>query len=1356
MFVTFANYKPTLMHIFKSKIVFALALVLLSVHNNIAQTVFFKNYTVSDGLSANTVWDIAQDAQGYMWFGTKYGLSRFDGYEFKNFQYQKNNSQSIGNNFIRKIFNYNTTTFWIGTDQGIYIFNLETEKFSLFEPLGKQFINDIIRTKDGSILIATKNNGVYTFKPKNNKVTRLSINSTDISSNEVSKLLEDNNGNIWFGTYGKGIDVLVAKTQKFKHFRASGQIDNLSNNVILDIYQDLAGIIWVGTMSGGLNKYNPDKDNFTVYIKGNKNSISDNIVRSIYQPKPGILYLATEKGLNIFDVKLNHFTSYQNKNNDQYSISDDAVYKIFKDKQGGIWAGTYFGGLNYYHPKVSGFEYYYPTGVSNSLSGNAVSAFLEISPSNFLIGTEDGGLNFFNAIEKTFKKYPFLPSQDSLSYHNIHALYKDKKGNIWIGMYTGGLNILNPKTGKIKRYKSVANDTTTLSDNSIYSIDEDLSGRIWISTISGLNLYNPLTDNFTRIKGKNLDKSCVYQVHQDTNGIVWIATYDNGLVSLDTKNNKLEQYNHNPNKNSISTNKVISIYDDNKGNLWLGTDGGGLNRFNKATKKFTVIDNAYSTNSAVVYGILADAKGNLWCSTNNGMLAFNPKNKSKTYFGKWDNLQSQQYNYKAYYKSNNNKMYFGGINGFNAFYPDSINNLDFPATISFTNFQLYNKDLPISANNSPLQKAINYSNIITLNAQQSVISFTYSALSYIAPSKIRYAYKMEGFDKDWNIVGAQRKATYTNLPAGNYVFKVSQLDNDGNISKNTTSIKVKVLPPFYLSIWAYIFYALTLILALFYYRKYTIAKTRKSNQANLEKLKNINEQEFYKQKIEFFTAMAHEIRTPLSLIIAPLEKLINNTDETSDNWEQLKLMDDNSDRLLNLVNQLLDFRRIESEIFEIHTENIELISFVQALHDSFSPLAINKEITFTYSPKTEKLNINADPEALTKILNNLLVNAFKFTRNCVEICINDIVLEDEHQMLSISIHDDGIGIPQEQLEHIFQKFFKITSNQHQYSNLGGTGIGLALAKSLSEKHGGKLLVESQQNVKTIFTVLIPYVEEHHIIPTINPKTENDLLYNDDKQTVLVVEDDAALLDFIYKSFIQDGYHTIKAVNGADGLTQLENHKVDIIISDIMMPIMDGITFCSTLKKDINYCHIPVILLTAKTNSEAEIEGLESGADAYIAKPFKWKQISLITKNLLELRTNLKQHFAQHPFAASDILPSSNRDKTFMLKLTQFIENHITDTQLSVEDISREVGMSRSSLYKKVKTITGQVPNEFIRLIRLKYAAKLLSEKQYSISEIGYLVGFNSHSYFSKCFYQQFQLTPSEFMENGKTNPQILQ
>lgn len=1312
-----------------------------------AQKIFFRHYTVSDGLCANTIWDIEQDNQGYMWFGTKYGLSRFDGYSFKSFQHKKGVPGSIGNNFIRKIFKYDAKTFWIGTDEGIYIFNLETENFTLFKPLKNLFINDIIRSKNGDVWIATKEKGAFCYSIKNNSLKQFSTTSKPaISSNEVTRVLQDDDGAIWLGTYGKGIDVLNTKSKVIQSYTSSSSSTKLSSNVILDMYKDANGDIWVGTMAGGLNFWSKNTKTFTIYQKSSGNSISDNIVRAIYEPKPGFICLGTEKGLNIFDRKNNHFTFYQNKNNDPFSINDDAVYNVFKDKEGGMWVGTYFGGLNYYHEGSSGFEFYYPLGVKNALSGNAVSAFLEGRAGQIWIGTEDGGLNVFNSKDKTFKKFPFSAGQDSLSYHNIHALYKDKKDNIWVGMYTGGVNILNPQSGKIKRYKSNPADENTLSDNSVYSIDEDRQGRIWVSTISGLNLYDAQHDRFIRIKGKYIEKSCIYQVYQDKDHIIWIATYDNGLIRMDG-NNRLKQYAASGKAGSISSNKVICMLDDDEGNLLLGTDGGGLNIFNKKTGQFKTYDDDNWIKSAVVYGIIRENNGKIWFSTNSGLFEFDPKTKIKRSFGKWDNLQSQQYNYKAYYKDSSGKLYFGGINGFNAFYPKAVIDEGSAAKISFTNFQLFNKDLNLNDGESPLKQSINYTNEVVLNHNQSVLSIEYASLSFIAPNKLQYAFKMDGFDKGWNNVGSQRKATYTNLPAGEYNFQVKVVDDLGADVGQVASLKIKIRPPFYESTLAYIIYFVAFLLGAFWLRRYVYEKERKRNEIKLERLKNKNEQDFYKQKIDFFTAMAHEVRTPLSLIIAPLERLLANEQKDAETLHQLQVMEENSDRLLTLVNQLLDFRRIESDIFEIHPEPLELIYLVNSIHERFSPIAVKQGLNFSVTSNFDKLEINADPEALMKILSNLLINAFKFARQKLEIKINKFhVTEIGQQMISISVEDDGIGIPKAQLDSIFKKFFKVSTEGHHYSNLGGTGIGLALAKSLTEKHGGKLIVNSEEGIKTTFTMLIPF-EQPELINSISfEKISDD---DEKKYTILVVEDDPGLLDFLSKYFVEEGYNALKSKNGKEALKQLDNNQVDLVISDVMMPVMDGMELCKIIKNNIDYSHLPVVLLTAKTNSDTEIEGLENGADAYIPKPFKWKQVSLIVKNLLELQSNLKQRFAQSPMDGPEIFVGGKRDKEFLEKITRIIEARISDTQFSVEDLGREVGLSRSSLYKKIKAKTGYVPNEFVRLIRLKTAARLLTEQEYSIAEIGYMVGFNSHSYFSKCFFTQFELTPTEFVEKYK-------
>ncbi len=1313
-----------------------------------SQQVLFRNYSVNDGLGSNTIWAISQDSQGYMWFGTKDGLNRFDGYNFKSFRYNKSIPTSLGSNFIHKILNVDDKTLWIATDRGIYILNMETETFTAFKGLGDQAVFDLIKDRKGSVWISTRNNGLYNFNPSSGKIKNY-LNKvgdqTTISSNQIRKSIEDDDGNIWIAAFGGGVDVLNPGSGKISHFRAGQEPGTLSSNLILTLYKGLNGDIWIGTLAAGLNRWSKQTKSFTRYVKSAANSINDNTVRSLHQTADGKLYIGTEKGLNIFYILENRFSSHTLRNNDPYSISDNAIYTIFQDKEGGMWAGTFFGGVNYFREKSSSFELYYPTGGQNSLSGNAVSGFLEDKPGFFWVATEDGGLNYFNSVTKTFSQYPFKPGQEKLSYHNIHALFKDKSGNIWIGTFTGGLNIYNPRTGKVRNYKNLPGDETSLSNNSIYSIDQDKSGNIWVGTVYGLNLYDPVNDNFIRVKDFSMNEECVYAIHEDDFGNIWFATYDSGLVGKNRYTGRWMKFSTKNDGKSITTNKVISMFDDHRGNLWLGTDGGGLNVFNIRNHTFEYIGSDQGINSDVIYGIVKDKSENVWLSTNNGLYKYNIRKKKSTHYTQWDNLQSKQFNYKGTYVASDGKFYFGGVKGFNAFYPDSIKAVNYSPRIVLTNFQLFNKNVEIAQEGSPLSKIINFEKEITLSDKQSVISFEYAALSYIAPQKTEYAYIMEGFDKNWNYVGDQRKAAYTNLPAGDYIFKIKSTDNAGNWGSET-ELKVKVLHPFYKTSLAYFIYSITLITGIIAVRKYILKQANKRNQIRLERLKNKEEQEFYKQKIDFFTTMAHEIRTPLSLITAPLERLMNFRNLDPSVCEQLQTMEENSERLQTLVTQLLDFRRIESDVYKIHTERIEIVALAQSLFTRFYPAAYQKGIKFSVETKISHLNVDADPEAMTKILSNLLINAFKFTRTKVKLKVLEPSRDESgRSYFSVSVEDDGIGIPKDQVDNIFKKFFKVSAGQYDYNNLGGTGIGLALAKSLSEKHDGNLLVESQEGKKTVFTVNIPFIEDVssekiEIASTIDT-------VQDEKPLILVAEDDRSMINFILKSLQAEGYKTIGTRNGKQALKILEEHHVDLIVSDVMMPETDGLELCRTVKSDINFSHIPFILLTAKANSEAEIQGFENGADAFIVKPFKWKHVSVVVKNLLDSRVKLKEKFSQQPLSGANTFKTNSRDTKFIEKIIKIIEERIIDPQLSVVELSREMAMSRSSLHKKLKSMTGSVPNEFIRLIRLKHAAKLLAMKEYNVSEVGYLSGFNSHSYFSKCFYQQFNQTPSEFAEN---------
>jgi signal transduction histidine kinase/ligand-binding sensor domain-containing protein/DNA-binding response OmpR family regulator len=1047
--------------------------------------------------------------------------------------------------------------------------------------------------------------------------------------------------------------------------------------------------------------------------------------------------------LNVLDEASGQIISCTNDPADPLSISDNSVYSIYPDRTGTVWVGTFFGGVSYFKEKGSAFELHYPTGNTNSLSGRAVSCFLEDAPGKFWVGTEDGGLNYFDTKDKSFRHYPFLPKQQKLSYHNIHVLMRDKTGLLWIGLFAGGVNVYDAATGKVKQYRHLENDEHSLNSDNVFSIYEDKEGGIWIGTDRGLNRYDATRDQFVDYTQPGVHNTIVYDMYEDASKNMWVATYNNGLHILNKRTGEWQSIT--TENGGLTTNKLTCLHDDNNGNIWIGTDGGGLHKLNRQSKQVTVYDRTKGINANVIYSLLEDDDGQLWMGTNDGIYSLRMTTGLVKHFTHKDNLQSRQFNYKAGYKAIDGSLLMGGVKGFNIFNPVTTGYEPHGNKVIITAFQLFNKEVPVAAK-SPLQQAINYTRKIRLSYDQSVFSFEFAGINFSTPEKVRYAYKMEGFDTGWNYIGDERKATYTNLSPGTYTFLVKATVDENNWNSEPASVKVVIRPPFYRTTLAYIIYILLLAALLYWGYRYIESYHRRRNEARLDRMKIKEEQEFYARKIEFFTVMAHEIRTPLSLIMAPLERLLTLNKWQTEEREQLKLMDENSNRLMSLVNQLLDFRRIESDAYTINKEEVEIVSLVQAVYSRFSSLPYQKGIEFSMSTRINRLTVQADPEVLNKVLSNLLINAFKFTRTKVIICINELeTAEDGTDRFSVSVEDDGIGISSADSKHIFQKFFTTTSGNYEYHNLGGSGIGLALAAALAEKHGGQLLVESKEGIKTVFTLELPYEKINKTGEPVDTMA-TDESGSADKLTVLVAEDDEMLLDFITKSLRTDGFAIEKAANGKQALELIEQKGIDLVVSDVMMPEMNGFELCRAIKNNINYSHIPFILLTAKSNAEAELEGLQSGADAYIIKPFKWKHVVAVIKNLLESRERLRLKFSEQPVMNAEVLTTNTRDKEFMERIMDLIEQRITDSQLSVEELSKELAMSRSNLHKKLKSLSGMGPNELIRLVRLKHAARLLITKQHTVAEVAYLSGFSSPSYFTKCFQQQFNVGPKEYAE----------
>lgn len=1318
--------------------------MIAGLHTN-AQQILFGNYSVGEGLPSPTVFAIAQDHQGFMWFGTKNGLSRFDGYQFRTFRFDKKQPHSIGNNVVHCIFNYDSTHLWIGVDNGIYILDLEKETFTRFKPVIARAVNDIFRDRDGFIWIASTFTGLYRYDPVNDALMSYTSNGTSnsITYNQLSNLAQDDEGRIWIGTLGAGIDIYNPETKRFTNIRAGSK--GLTSDFINTIYKGIDGVIYAGTMYGGLCRWEKETQSFKAYRKGSGEfGINDDIVRSIFQNTPDKLYVGTEKGLNILHTATGKFVAHTNRLNDPFGISDNAIYVIYPDKAGAIWLGTWFGGASYFKANGWPIELYYPGNSAGSLEGRAVSCFLEDEPGKYWVGTEDNGLFYFNSFDKTLLRYPFKPGQEKLSYHNVHSLVRDRKGKIWVGIFAGGINVMDPVTGRITRYKHDPGNASSLHTDLVFVLYVDRDGVIWVGTGHGIARFDEATQSFIKMPAPGVDHSLIYDIREDANNTIWFCVYNNlrnSIVTYDKKTGQWSALESRPEKTLLSSNKAVCLHDDGKGSMWIGTDGGGLNRYDIKTKQVQVYDENTGIKANVICGIMEDNDGLLWLTTNQGIYSLNPQNNKVRHFSRQDNLQSKQFNLRAFYKGSDGRLLAGGIKGFNAFYPANLKE-DPPVTsLTFTNFQLFNKDVSLYDTSKQGSKQVSYAKEIVLDYDQSVFSLEYAALGSTTPEKIKYAYIMEGFDADWNYVGDQRKATYTNLSPGNYLFKVKATTDESVWTGPEKTISVVIRPPWYRTTLAYIVYVLLLAGLVYAASYYYAAYLRRQQQISLALLKNKEEQEFYARKIEFFTVMAHEIRTPLSLIMAPLEKLLSQNKWERSEKEQLLTMEENAERLLSLVNQLLDFRRIESDAWKIRKEEVEIVSLVRAIYSRFTSQPFQKEIDFSFNTQVTSARLLADPEVLNKILSNLLINAFKFARSHVQVHINEVSAPDMEKAISISVTDDGIGIPAAHLKDIFRIFFTTTSGEHQYHNLGGTGIGLALAKALSDRHGIHLHVDSEEGVKTVFTIAIPW-RDAVVLPeetTAAPADEKHPL-------VLIVEDEEGIRSFIAKTVQAEGYRVQTATDGAAALQVIEQTAVDLVISDVMMPGMDGLALCQAIKTRIDHCHIPVILLTARGDSEAEIKGIETGADAYIMKPFKWKHVAAVIRNLLHSREALKMKFSEQPNSDVSVLTTNTRDKEFMEKIVSIIKERITDPRLSVEELSRDMAMSRSNLHRKLKSLSGYVPNELIKLVKLKQAAQLLQQNQHSIAEIAYMTGFGSPSYFSKCFQQQFKVTPKEYAD----------
>lgn len=1329
------------------KALLALLIIFCVFNAKASQSLPFVKYQVENGLSHNTVWCILQDSYDFMWFGTSDGLNCFDGKNFRVFRANSQDKNSTGNNFIQSLFEDEQHNLWVGTNRGLYNFNRKTESLVQFDQktedgvLISSNVSKIIKTNTGTMWFATLGQGIFIYNPK----TKTLIQNSTYSSFVVS-LIQVPNGNIYATSRLNGL-ICLDKNGKYLRSYIPSDSKRKLNNIEISSLCYHNGALWFNVGTFGFYKLDLRTGQMKAIANENNVPVVSNI-RKIFAYSANQLWVGGDNGLYLFDIPTERFSRLDDPSNPR-SLNDQSVYDIARDREGGMWVSTYFGGVNYLSTNLKPFEHYYSQYKSGSISGKAISQFCEDPAGNIWIATEDGGLNYLNTKTQTAQIYMPAGNKNSISYHNIHSLLLDND-KLWIGTFSRGIDILDLKTRKFKNYQHRRDDATTVCDNAIYALYKDSRGHIYVGTAWGLSKYDRVSDSFSLINEIGV-MAHVFNIIEDSRHNLWIATYNAGVFCHNLKTNKWSHYTHVPNDpHSITANSVISAFEDKNHTMWFGTEGGGLCSFDNKTGKFTAFDpgNKLLPNP-VIYSIQQDEFNNFWIASNAGLVRINPyTKKNRLVFTKADGLQSNQFNFRSSLRARDGKMYFGGINGFNAFYPKNFVQNQFIPKVRIVDFKLFNKRVSVLDENSPLTAPVYDLEKISLKYNQNTFSFTLAALSFQAPEKNQYAYILEGIDKNWNVTDNDNNTvSYTNLPPGNYVLRVKGSNNDGVWNDTETRLKIRIRPPFWASSFAYFLYLVLMLAGAYWVYRNWIKRTQRIHNEQIKAFREKQERDSYMSKINFFTNISHEIRTPLSLIKLPLEQIIASGDGTEKTKSFLSSMNKNTDYLLNLINQLLDFRKTEETEYKLHIKTQNIKELLLDLITRFKHAAEIQKIELGIQLPESELVGGIDQEAFKKIVSNLLSNALKYAKSKVEITLLDL-----GKSFEIRISDDGQGISEAETKKIFDIFYQSDNSKM------GTGIGLALSKALVEKHNGTLHCEINELGGSTFVMSVPLSQSGSSESSRHNAdiVLNDINYNkhirsaedEDSKTgknkLLLVEDNVELMT-ITADYLKDYYQIFTAENGKEALEIIAEQNIDIVVSDVMMPVMDGYELCQAIKSDSQNSHIPVILLTAKTNVESKIEGLEHGSDAYLEKPFSLEHLRTQINNLLTSRLKLRELFASSPVMSPVEIAVSKKDQAYIEKLNSEIEKHLLDVNFSIDTLSDFMNMSRSNFYRKIKSISGMSPNDYLKTIRLKKAAELLLSQEFRINEVYEQAGFSSSSYFAKCFKEQFGMLPREFV-----------
>lgn len=1348
----------------------------------------FEHLDVNDGLSHGQVNCILKDSRGYIWIGTSSGLNLFNGYTIENFINDPRDSTSINSTIILELYEGPGGNIWINTPQGINIYN---PRMQIFEhnisgyankyQLPDTLIRNIVKTDDDIYWFITLDQGVVRYNDHDKSSIHFGLDKAyTIGSNEVSSVRQDGSGDIWF-LHNNGL----LQKMDGKSFRVVGQYSDLVDQfegqaanfeMIIDSDNDL----WIYRPFEAQGAFHFKSSNKHL-IHYNKNSspikLNTDLVTGIVEDRDGKIWIGTDHGgINVVD-KSKQSVNYQLHHPEiENSLSHNSIYCLYKDNQGIIWVGTYKKGVCYYHKKIKRFPHYkHSVPAPGSLPYDDVNRFVADYKDNIWIGTNGGGLVYFNRGENTFTQYTANPNDPkSLSSDVIVSMLIDRSNTLWIGTYLGGLNRFNGKN--FDHYKTDPKNPASIAGNNIWELFEDSRGTLWVGTLTnGLDRLDRGTNEFVhyKISDKGSDSTLhiryVQALAEDDEGNLWVGGGE-GIDIINLTTNKVKQLSGKPDiPYLLPAHTVISLHKDGMGRMWAGTQQG-LYVYNNKGELLNMFTSENGLPHNTILTILEENKQSLWFSTPNGIsniILDVPDDLSQVRFVNYnesDGLQGKVFNENAALKTHKGELIFGGANGFNIFNPKELTIYEEPPGVVFSDFQLFNKSLKpgeLYQGRPILSEALPFTEKITLKYDENVFSIGFAAVGFLHPGKIRYKYKLQGFDNQWRMADDTRRATYTNLDPGSYTFKVISSNSDGVWrEQDAASLNITVLPPFWKTNWALAFYAIFIVGMLFLIRREISHRERVKFRIEQARREAQQMHELDLLKIRFFTNLSHEFRTPLSLILAPLEKLMANAHSEYQKM-QYQMINRNARRLLNLLNQLLDFRKLEVDTVGLHTSEGNIIKFIEESVNSFSDLSENKNITLHFHSEKAELYVLFDMDKLEKILFNLLSNAFKFTpeNGRVDVEVNYHDQANGVKQVEVRVRDTGIGIPKEQQEKVFERFFRSDVPGSVVNQ--GSGIGLAITREFVKIHGGTIAVESEPGQGTCFTICIP-VEEVGKQPETTPTAwgngegkAGDIKYheperdhNENTPLILLVEDSEDFR-FYLKDNLSVHFKVMEARNGKEGWQKTLSCMPDLIVSDLMMPELNGIELCEKLKEDTRTSHIPVVLLTADSTKDKQIKTLALGADDYITKPFNFEILLSRIKNLIQKRRVLQEIYQKKISVHTSEMEIVSLDDKLIQNAIKVVEENISDPEFTVEMLSRELGLSRVHLYKKLVSLTGTTPIEFIRNIRLQRAAQFLKESQLTVAEVAYQVGYSNRKYFTKHFKAAYNIPPSTYAANEK-------